>query len=199
MTKLMLMEREKGADIKYHWRSLEHISDKIALAVMCAEDQYFLIHNGLDFQSIDKAMENNKKSRNIRGASTLSQQVVKNIFLWPDRTWLRKVPEVYFTLIIEALWSKERIMEVYLNVAEMGEGVFGVEAASQLYFQKSSDQLTVVESAKLAAILPSPKKFHPNQPTPYLTRRIDWIMKQMEHWQNKMTYDAEVLRKMIQD
>ena len=125
----------QSKEIKYQWRGLEKISGRLQLAVMCAEDQYFLLHDGLDFRSIKKARESNKTGKKVRGASTITQQVAKNVFLWPNRTWGRKVAELYFSLLIEMVWSKERIMEVYLNVAEFGDGVFGAEAASQFYFK----------------------------------------------------------------
>lgn len=197
VTKLMVIEG-KEKDIRYEWRNLEQISGRLQLAVMCAEDQYFLLHNGLDFRSIQKAEEANKKGGNMRGASTISQQVAKNAFLWPDRTWIRKASELYFALLIEMIWSKERIMEVYLNIAEFGDGIFGAEAASQAYFKRSADKLTIVQAARLAAILPSPKRYSAVAPSPYVQRRVDWIKKQMWYWGYEMTYEEEFVKKMIQ-
>lgn len=195
ITKLMVIE-SADKELKYEWRELEAISGKLQLAVMCAEDQYFLLHEGLDFRSIRKAEKSNKDGGKVRGASTITQQVAKNVFLWPDRTWVRKAAEVYFALLIEIVWSKERIMEVYLNVAEFGEGIFGAEAASKAYFGRSADQLSVSQAASLAAILPSPKRYSAVNPSPYVQSRIDWIKKQMWYWGYEMTYDREFVKQM---
>ncbi|MEP1033426.1 monofunctional biosynthetic peptidoglycan transglycosylase [Ekhidna sp.] len=197
ITKLMLLEG-KSKEVKYEWRDLEDISGRLQLAVMCAEDQYFLLHQGLDFRSIKKAEEANRRGGNVRGASTITQQVAKNVFLWPDRTWIRKASELYFTLLIEMVWSKEKIMEVYLNVAELGDGIFGAEAASQIYFNKSAADLNVTQAARLAAILPSPKRYSAKAPGPYVQRRVEWIKKQMWYWGYEMTYDREFVKKMVQ-
>lgn len=185
-------------EIRYEWRTLNKISGRLQLAVMCAEDQYFLLHDGLDFRSIKQAEEANKRGGNTRGASTITQQVAKNVFLWPDRTWLRKAAELYFALLIEMVWSKERIMEVYLNVAELGNGIFGAEAASKAYFNRSAEDLTVTQAARLAAVLPSPKRYSAVSPSPYVQRRVDWIKKQMWYWGYEMTYEEEFVEKMIQ-
>lgn len=193
-----MMRESHSKEISYEWRDLEEISGRLQLAVMCAEDQYFLLHQGLDFRSIRKAEEANKRGGNVRGASTITQQVAKNVFLWPDRTWIRKACELYFALLIEMVWSKERIMEVYLNVAEFGDGIFGAEAASQAYFKKSASELSVTQSAKLAAILPSPKRYSAVAPSAYVQGRIDWIKKQMWYWGYEMTYDQEFVKKMVQ-
>jgi len=196
ITKLMVMEgREKA--IHYTWKNLDEISDQLELAVMCAEDQYFLLHQGLDFRSIHEAEKANRQGRKVRGASTITQQVAKNVFLWPDRTWVRKAAELYFTLLIEMIWSKERIMEVYLNVAEMGDGIFGAEAAAQAYFKRSAANLSTSQAAYLAAILPSPKRYNARNPSPYVNRRAEWIKKQMSYWGYKMTYDKEFVKQMI--
>ncbi len=184
-------------ELKYEWRELEHISGRLQLAVMCAEDQYFLLHEGLDFRSIRKAEEVNRNGGNMKGASTITQQVAKNVFLWPDRTWVRKAAELYFSLLIEIVWSKQRIMEVYLNVAEFGDGVFGAEAASKSYFNRSADQLSVTQAARLAAVLPSPKRYSATAPSPYVQSRIDWIKKQMWYWGYEMTYDKDFVKQMI--
>lgn len=197
VTKLMLLEKQ-SKKVSYEWADLENISGKLQLAVMCAEDQYFLIHHGLDFKSIQKAAEANKKGRNLKGASTITQQVAKNAFLWPDRSWARKGAELYFALLIDVLWSKERIMEVYLNIAEFGDGIFGAEAASQKYFNKSAAELTTTQAARLAAILPSPKRYSAVSPGPYVQRRVDWIKKQMGYWGYQMTYDEEFVKLMTQ-
>lgn len=142
-------------------------------------------------------MEANAKSQRIHGGSTISQQVAKNLFLWPDRDWFRKGAELYYTLLIEALWSKQRIMEVYLNVAEFGEGIFGVEAAARYYFKGPASRLTSLQAARLAAILPSPRRHSIHQPTAYVKRRVKWIEEQMGYWGHRMTYDKEVVEKMI--
>lgn len=192
----MLIESHEK-EIKYEWKDRSEISGKLQLAVMCAEDQYFLLHRGLDFKSIGHAETSNQRGGSIKGASTITQQVAKNVFLWPNRSWVRKGAELYFSLLIETVWSKERIMEVYLNVAEFGDGVFGAESASQHYFKKSASELTTKQSARLAAVLPSPKNYSPVSPTPYVKKRIDWILKQMKHWGYEMTYDEAFVEKMI--
>lgn len=196
ITKLMVIEGKKKA-IWYDWVSLEEMPGNVQLAVMCAEDQHFLLHHGLDFRSIEDAFEKNERGRSVRGASTLTQQVAKNIFLWPERSWPRKMVEMYYSLLIEVFWSKERIMEVYLNVAEMGDGIFGIEAASQHYFEKSAGKLTDKEAALVAAILPSPKRYSAANPGPYVIRRTNWIEQQMKQWGNKMTYDRSFVKRMI--
>jgi monofunctional biosynthetic peptidoglycan transglycosylase len=197
VTKLMVSEGLEK-EIRYEWRDLDQISGRLQLAVMCAEDQYFLLHSGLDFRSIKEAEEANKRGGNMRGASTITQQVAKNAFLWSDRTYIRKAAELYFTLLIEMVWSKERIMEVYLNIAEFGDGIFGAEAAAQAYFNRSADGLSITQAARLAAILPSPKRYSAVAPSPYVQRRIDWIKKQMWYWGYEMTYNEDFVKKMIQ-
>ncbi|GAB4237682.1 MAG: monofunctional biosynthetic peptidoglycan transglycosylase [Ekhidna sp.] len=196
VTKLMVMEgRER--EIDYRWKSLDEISGKLQLAVMCAEDQYFLLHEGLDFKSISEAQARNEKGGNVRGASTITQQVAKNVFLWPDRSWFRKAAELYFALLIEVVWSKQRIMEVYLNVAEMGDGIFGAEAAAQRYFKNGAKDLTTTQASRIAAILPSPKRYSATNPSAYVQRRADWIKKQMRYWGYEMTYDPEFVKEMM--
>lgn len=168
------------------WTSLEEISEDLQLAVVCAEDQKFLEHDGFDFEAIEKAIEANKKRKKkgkaVRGASTISQQVAKNTFLFPQRSWIRKGLEVYFTFLIETIWSKERIMEVYLNVAEMGEGIYGAQAASQTYFKKEARDISASQAATLAAILPNPRVYSAVTPSGYVIKRRNWIMRQMAHW-----------------
>lgn len=150
----------------------------MTLAVVASEDNRFLEHHGFDLEAIEKALDYNqkKKGKKVRGASTISQQTAKNVFLWPQRSWIRKGLEVYFTVLIEFVWGKKRIMEVYLNVAETGKGIYGVEMAAQQYFGKPASRLTRSESALLAAILPNPLKWNPANPTPYLRERKDWIL-----------------------
>lgn len=171
----------KDIVVKKDWEEISNISKALPLAVIAAEDQLFLSHHGFDFQSIEKAWESNGKKRKIRGASTISQQVAKNVFLWPGRSYVRKAFEAYFTVLIELFWSKERIMEVYLNVAEMGDGVYGMEAASLKYFKKSSIKITSGQAALLAAVLPNPRRWSPAAPTPYIRKRQAWILRNMNN------------------
>lgn len=170
-----------GYGLKRDYINFEEMSPNIRLAVMASEDQLFPDHNGFDIKSIKKALETNKKSKRIRGASTISQQVAKNVFLWQGRSWFRKGLEVYFTFMIELFWSKERILEMYLNVAEMGKGIFGVEAASRSYFKKPASKLTRTEAARIAACLPNPKKYKAEPASSYVARRAAWILRQMNN------------------
>lgn len=163
----------------YDWEPLERISPHAAMAAIAAEDQLFPFHAGFDFESIRKAVRHNAKSARKRGASTISQQVAKNLFLWPGRSWVRKGVEVWFTVLIEALWPKERILEVYLNIAEFGRGTYGVQAAAQKFFGKDAARLTRREAATLAAVLPNPKRLRADRPSAYVQRRRDAIMGQM--------------------
>ena len=188
-------DNEKPIRLKKDWVSLDEISNKLQLAVVCAEDQKFINHNGFDVAAIEKAIEHNKKGKRVRGASTISQQTAKNVFLWQDRTWLRKGLEVYFTGLIELVWSKERIMEVYLNVIEMGDGIYGAEMASQIYFKKSALELTAKEAALLASILPSPRKYSATNPSLYVRGRQSWIITQMMHWGGKLDYENPPVHK----
>jgi monofunctional biosynthetic peptidoglycan transglycosylase len=172
----------QGYGLKRDYVSRNEMSTYAGLAVMASEDQLFPEHNGFDWKSIEKAMKNNqKKHKRVRGASTISQQVAKNVFLWQGRSWVRKGLEVYFTFMIELVWGKERILEVYLNVAEMGKGVFGIEAASRYYYKKSAKKLTRLEAAQIAAILPNPKKYLIKPLSSYVQRRSYWIMGQMNN------------------
>jgi monofunctional glycosyltransferase len=171
-----------GKKIHKTWVGDDKISEKMREAVISSEDQAFDEHFGFDIQEIKKAMESNKKHpKKIKGASTISQQVAKNVFLWQNRNWLRKGLEVYFTLMIEIFWSKDRILEVYLNVAEMGDGVFGVEAAAKQYYNKHAATLTQSESALIAAVLPNPIKFKVKDPSAYVLKRQKWIINQMNN------------------
>lgn len=175
--------------LKHKWVRLEDMSPKLQLAVVCSEDQNYLKHYGFDFVAIEKAMKGNEAGKKLRGASTISQQTAKNVFLWPGRSYIRKGFEVYFTLLIELIWSKERIMEVYLNSIEMGNGVYGAEAASQYWFKKTSKKLSKDESAAIASILPNPLKYIANPPSSYISKRKEWIKKQMSFWGNQLDYD----------
>lgn len=168
--------------IKYQWVDFEDVSPYVPLAVMAAEDQTFPEHFGFDFKAIQKAIKNNlRHPRRIRGGSTLSQQTAKNLFLWSRRSYLRKALEVYFTVLLELLWPKRRILEVYLNIAELGDGVYGVSAASKAFFNKPPHRLTVREASLLAAVLPSPRRYHANHPSGFVYNRSEWIEQQM--WQ----------------
>jgi len=163
----------------YRWLDLEQISPHAAIAVIASEDQQFPFHAGFDFKSIREAIRHNARGKRVRGASTISQQVAKNVFLWRGRSYLRKGLEVWFTVLIEALWPKERILEVYLNVAQFGRGVYGVEAAAQRYYRKPAARLTRSQSATLAAVLPNPVRFRLDAPSRYVLARRDRILGQM--------------------
>lgn len=165
--------------IAYEWFSYDDISKQMALAVIAAEDQNFPFHLGFDFEQIEKAIEQHNRGRRLRGASTITQQVAKNLFLWEGRSFFRKGLEAYFTILIELLWSKERILEVYLNIIEMGDMIFGVGAASQIYFKKDPSKLTRTQAALLAATIPNPKRFSARNPSGYVLRRQSWILGQM--------------------
>ncbi|MFN8357739.1 MAG: monofunctional biosynthetic peptidoglycan transglycosylase [Spirosomataceae bacterium] len=169
----------KDTEIYYDWTSYDHISKEAALAVVASEDQLFPTHFGFDFEAMNFAFKNNLKGRRIKGASTISQQVAKNVFLWQGRSYIRKGLEAWFTLLIEVIWGKERILEVYLNVAETGPMTFGVEAASARYYHKEASALTRTEAARIAAVLPSPNRFSIASPSNYVQRRTNAIARQM--------------------
>jgi monofunctional glycosyltransferase len=168
-----------GYEFRYEWRDWNHISRNAALAVVASEDQNFPYHHGFDFEQIDKALADRERGRRVRGASTISQQVAKNLFLWPGQSWFRKGLEAGITLLIELAWDKQRILEVYLNVAEFGRGTFGVQAASRRYFHKDASRLSRGQAALLAAVLPAPKRFRADAPSGYVRRRQAWIERQM--------------------
>ena len=161
------------------WVSIDKISHNMVQAVVASEDNLFVQHHGFSVNDIEKAIKHNKKGKRIRGGSTISQQTAKNVFLWPKRSYLRKGLEAYFTVLIELFWSKERIMEVYLNVIEMGDGVYGVQAAAQTYFNKDALQLTKSQSALIAACLPNPRKYSASNPSSYIQRRKSKIVSLM--------------------
>jgi monofunctional biosynthetic peptidoglycan transglycosylase len=169
----------KPSKLEKEWVDFEEISDNMKKAAVAAEDQLFLKHIGFDVNAIEKAFENNAKSKQIKGGSTISQQTAKNVFLWPGRSWIRKGFEAYFTLLIEMLWSKERILEVYLNVIEMGDGIYGAEAAAQAYFNKSCRKLTRSQAALIVACFPNPRYWTPKRPTAYIKKRQYFIMRNM--------------------
>jgi len=165
--------------IAYEWFSYDDISKEMALAVVAAEDQNFPNHFGFDFEQIEKALDQHNRGHRLRGASTITQQVAKNLFLWEGRSFIRKGLEAYFTLLIELLWSKERILEVYLNIVELGDMIFGIGAASQIYFKKLPIKLTRSQAALLTATIPNPKLFSVRRPSGYIFRRQNWILSQM--------------------
>ncbi len=167
----------KDWKIDKEWRDFDEIADAMKRAAVAAEDQKFLTHHGFDFESIGKAIDKNQKGKKLVGGSTISQQTAKNVFLWPGRSYIRKAFEAYFTALIEVFWSKKRIMEVYLNVIEMGDGVYGIQAASQYYYGKDASQLTNREAAAIASIFPLPLKWSPTKPTRYLKRRQNLILR----------------------
>ena len=168
--------------IEHDWVPIDDISRHLQLAVITSEDQNFVRHKGFDFEAIQKAMEDNRSGRKIRGASTISQQTAKNVFLWPSRTWFRKGMEAYFTFLIEMLWSKERILEVYLNSIEMGKGVYGAQAAAEHWFGKDAIDLSAYESAAIAAVLPNPREYRANPASSFIQRRKNWIVGQMQNY-----------------
>ena len=171
--------RTPGYRFGHEWRDWDRISKNAALAVVAAEDQRFPVHRGFDFRQIDKALQDRERGRRVRGASTITQQVAKNLFLWPGQSWLRKALEAGITVLIELAWPKRRILEVYLNVAEFGRGTWGVQAASRRFFRKDASRLTRAEAALLAAVLPAPKRFRADAPSSYVRRRQAWIEQQM--------------------
>ncbi len=180
ITITQLVSWVSGSGLKRDYVSSDDISPNAKLAVIASEDQLFTDHEGFDWQSIKKAMAYNKRKPNrIRGASTISQQVAKNVFLWQGRSWFRKGLEVYFTFMIEVFWGKERILEVYLNTIEMGDGIFGIEAASETYFNKHAKNLTRSEAAMIAACLPNPKRYKVKPLSRYVANRSQWVMQQM--------------------
>jgi monofunctional biosynthetic peptidoglycan transglycosylase len=172
-----------GHGLKRDYVSIDQVSVNAKLAVIASEDQLFPDHNGFDFKSIEKAMKHNQKSKSLHGASTISQQTAKNVFLWQGRSWLRKGLEVYFTFMIEKIWGKKRILEMYMNVAEMGDGIFGIEKAAQKYFNKPATNLSRQEAALIAASLPNPRKYSVKPVSRYVSIRSGWILRQMNNLQ----------------
>lgn len=172
---------EEHRKVNYQWRDWDQISSNMALAVVAAEDQRFPEHNGVDYKQLKQVFDEYKKGKRLRGASTISQQTAKNLFLWPSRSLYRKGLELWFTYCLETLLNKQRILEIYLNIVELGKGIYGVESASQIYFKKSAAQLTTNESAMLAAVLPNPKIYQVKKPSGYVYKRQRWILKQMKN------------------
>ena len=171
----------QGHGLHRKYVSFDEMNSNVKLAIMASEDQLFPDHNGFDFKSIQKAMKHNQKSKSLRGASTISQQVAKNVFLWQHGSYFRKGLEVYFTFMIETFWSKKRILEMYLNVAEMGDGIFGVEAASEHYFHKPAKDLSRKQAALIAACLPNPKGYTIKPLSAHVASRYPWILRQMNN------------------
>jgi monofunctional glycosyltransferase len=191
ITITQLVSFVSGNGLKRDYVDADEMSAAAKLSVMAAEDQLFPDHTGFDWKSIEKAMEYNKRKPNrVRGASTISQQTAKNVFLWQGKSWFRKGLELYFTQMIEWIWGKQRILEVYLNVAEMGRGVFGIEAAAQAYFKKPASALSKNEAAQIAACLPNPKKYTVKPLSKYVSVRSGWVQRQM----NNLEGDADVQR-----
>lgn len=178
-TAMMFQQPVPLASIEHVWVPRTRIAVAAAHAAIASEDQRFLLHNGFDLASIEKALQDYRAGDGLRGASTITQQVAKNLFLWPGRSFVRKGIEAYFTLLIEACWPKERILEVYLNIAELGTGVFGVEAAAQRFFDTSAANLTQEQAALLAGVLPSPRRFDVRAPSDYLASRRSWVLGQL--------------------
>lgn len=174
-----LEHKDEGKEMtcSHHWVALEYISPNLQKAVIASEDGNFLEHNGFDFKAMQKAFESNQKGKKLKGGSTISQQTAKNVFLWQGRSYLRKGLEAYFTVLIELIWGKERIMEVYLNSIEMGDGVYGAQAAAKHWYKKEAKNLTKYEAAGIAAILPNPRKFKATNSSSYINRRKAKISK----------------------
>ena len=172
---------DKELRLAKDWVSISEMSKHAPQAVYAAEDQKFMDHHGFDMEAMKKACENNKKGKRIKGASTITQQTVKNVFLWPSRSYVRKGLEAYFTVLVELIWSKERIMEVYLNVIEMGNGIYGIQGASQTYFDRDASTLAKGQAALIAAVFPNPRRWNPARPTSYIQGRKTWIIRQMSN------------------
>ena len=187
-TSAVMLERQLGAwvhgekdfQLRQHWVPWRQISPWVPLAMVAGEDQKFPYHHGFDFDSIQDAMDAADDGKRLRGASTISQQTAKNLFLWNGRSFVRKGLEAYFTVLIELTWPKQRILEVYVNIAELGDGIYGVGAASDAYFHASPAQLGPLQAARLAAVLPSPRRLHADRPSAYVQRRANWIQRQMD-------------------
>ena len=175
-----MLDGEHDYHTEYHWVALEQISPQAAIAVIAAEDQQFPFHTGFDFKSIREAVRAHERGHKLRGASTITQQVAKNLFLWSGRSFVRKGLEALLTVMIEILWPKERILEVYLNIVEFGRGIYGVEAAARHFFHESALRLTRPQAALLAVVLPNPRRLHVDAPSSYVLAQRDWTLKQME-------------------
>src|SRR5580700_6608710 len=193
ITITQLVSFVSGEGLKRDYVNMKEISPYAKLAVITSEDQLFPDHDGFDFKSIEKAMKHNQKSKSLHGASTISQQVAKNVFLWQGRSWIRKAAEAYFTFMIELVWGKKRILEMYLNVAEMGKGIYGIEAASRAYYHIPARDLTPLEAARIAACLPNPKIFTVKPLSAHVASRSAWALGQM----NSLGEDPDI-QKLLQ-
>lgn len=187
------LEAPAGYQTKQNWLSWQQLPKKAVIAVVTAEDQRFPNHIGVDFTEISHALNAKWQGKKLRGASTISQQVARNVYLWTGRSWFRKGLEVWFTLLIELIWGKQRILEVYLNIAEWGNGIFGVEAASLHHFAKPTQQLTKMQMALLASVLPNPIKFNPAKPSTYIVNKAKWNIEQQRklggvHWLKQLEH-----------
>jgi monofunctional biosynthetic peptidoglycan transglycosylase len=188
-TSAVMIERQVGAwvhgekdfRLHHHWVPWSDVSPAVPLAMVAGEDQKFPFHHGFDFDSIQDAMDDADDGKRLRGASTISQQTAKNLFLWNGRSFVRKGLEAYFTVLLEMTWPKRRILEVYMNIAELGDGIYGVSAASDAFYRTSPARLSTAQAARLAAVLPSPRRLHADRPSAYVMRRGDWIEQQMAH------------------
>jgi monofunctional biosynthetic peptidoglycan transglycosylase len=187
-TMVMLLQPGRLGDLEYTWVDRERISWNAPRAVIASEDQRFAEHHGIDFVQLDKALAEYRDGDDLRGASTITQQVAKNLFLWQGRSFARKALEAYFAVLIEMCWTKERILEVYLNIAELGPGVFGVEAASRQYFGSNAAALGVADAALLAAVLPNPQRLLAKQPSEYVRERQSWIVSQVRLLESRGHY-----------
>lgn len=181
VTWVMVDQAKEQGGISRNNVNLNEIARNLPLSVIASEDQRFMTHNGFSFEAMRKALEKNKKGKRIKGGSTISQQTAKNVFLWPGRNYVRKGLEAWFTLLIETFWTKERILEVYLNVAEMGKGVFGAEAAAQRCFNRPASKLTAPQCALITATLPSPRRYSCTRPSNYVRNRQQWVQRQMRN------------------
>lgn len=188
-TSAMMMERrlsalihgETGFQLRHRWVPWSQVSPYVPLAMVAGEDQKFPFHHGFDFDSIENAMDAADEGKRLRGASTISQQTAKNLFLWNGRSFVRKGLEAYFTVLIELTWPKQRILEVYMNIAELGDGIYGVGAASDAFFRQPPASLNAAQAARLAAVLPNPRQLHADNPSAYVQKRANWIQQQMVH------------------
>jgi monofunctional biosynthetic peptidoglycan transglycosylase len=190
ITPTMVYSWLRGDGVRFEWSPLSRISPFLQQAVLASEDQNFFRHRGFDWRQIEQAIEAHGEGRRLRGASTITMQVARNLYLWQGRSWLRKGLEAYYTVLIELLWPKERILEVYLNVAEMGRGIFGAEAAALHSFGRPASRLSRSEAALLAAALPNPRRWSPAHPTSYLLRRQAEILRQMERFEPANTLSS---------
>lgn len=184
------MLADDSDSIRHDWVALQDLSDSLALAVIASEDQRFFDHHGIDFDSIKKSVEESRRGQGLRGASTITQQVAKNLYLWRGRSFVRKGIEAYLALLVDLAWPKRRILEVYLNVAEFGSGIYGIGAASEIYFGKPAGAITDAEAALLAAVLPNPIRLNAGQPSGYVRERQRWIVGQMQRLRREQVLHA---------